>query len=187
MCNPLHCFHVPLVSLNLQFAESCSKVRDCRWTRLEDGIGVWLSSTVVAGVKTWTQTTHTASQTTIKGECGSKPVLLMKGPGSKWRDALLLSLQPLMVRVGQPSLPALTVLEGVYGLAMGWEITELGAWQSVCLSALLGGLAAAPSVPAAVYLVRSNVCSPARPLILKTREWLLRITYFCLETSQGRE
>lgn len=77
-----------------------------------------------------------------------------------------------------------SMLEGVYGLALGWGITELGSWQSVCPS---GGLAAAPSVPVAVYLVRSNVCSLARPLILKTREWLLRITYFCLETSQGRE
>lgn len=143
---------------------------------------------MVAGVKMWTPKTHTTYQTatTIKEEYGRKPVLLVKGPGSKWRNALLPVSAALTVRVGRPSLPALTACwrESVGWPWAGESQTRGPGSLSVCPSQ---GLAAAPSVPAAVYLVRSNVCSPARPLILKTREWLWRITYFCLETSQGRE
>lgn len=60
------------------------------------------------------------------------------------------------------------VLEGVYGLDLGGGLA-------------VGRLAAAPSVPAAVDVVRSTVCACmwlCQAFILKMREWLLKIKYF---------
>lgn len=73
MCNPLHCFHVSVMSFNLQFVKPCSKVRSLRWTGLEDGIWVWLFL-------------HNGG---MGQECGSKPVLLVRAPYSKWWNLLM--------------------------------------------------------------------------------------------------
>ena len=75
------------MSLHLQFVHPCSKVRNLRQTRLEDGFPVWLFlHNGGMGQKCGSQK---IKKRIGKKNSGSKPVLLVKGPDSKWWSPLL--------------------------------------------------------------------------------------------------
>lgn len=79
--------------------------------------------------KTWKQ--KNPNQQQQKEKCGSKPVLLVEGPGSKWWNALLSVSTAPDCRAVTFAGPDSSVR--VYRLAMGWGIAETGL-PAVCLS-----------------------------------------------------
>lgn len=110
---------------SLQFVEPCSGVRYLGWTALEGGIRVWLPSAMVAGVRGVEE-----KGKTTKESRGSKPVLFVKGPGSKWRNALPSALSGRSGSLCQPDSSVGGRLWAGHGLAdpRGWGPGSL----SVC-------------------------------------------------------
>lgn len=81
--------------------------------------------------KTWKQ--KNPNQQQQKEKCGSKPVLLVEGPGSKWWNALLSVSTAPDCRAEWP-LPVLTAVLEFIGWLWAGGLQRLGSRQSVCLS-----------------------------------------------------